>query len=119
MALGISIASHSPLMERASTQLRETLDRIPMSAPRVPVVANASGMTMTTVEDVRAELAHHVERPVNWTRSVREMAESGVSTFVEVGPGNILSGLIRRIDREATTLGLSDFGLQAGDVPAN
>jgi len=117
--LGISIGSHSPLMERASAQLRESLDRIPLSPPRMPVVANASGMAMTTVDEIRAELAHHVERPVNWTRSVREMAESGVSTFIEVGPGTILSGLIRRIDRDAATLGLADFGLQAGDAQTN
>jgi [acyl-carrier-protein] S-malonyltransferase len=83
----------------------------------VPVVANATGAAMHTVEEIRQELAHHVERPVNWTRSVREMLDAGVATFVEVGPGQVLSGLIRRIDRDAVVLGPGDFGLPA-DAPA-
>jgi [acyl-carrier-protein] S-malonyltransferase len=115
--LGISIASHSPLMARASQQLRERLDGLTLQPPRVPVVANATGAAMHTVEEIRQELAHHVERPVNWTRSVREMLDAGVATFVEVGPGQVLSGLIRRIDRDAVVLGPGDFGLPA-DAPA-
>jgi [acyl-carrier-protein] S-malonyltransferase len=113
--LGISIASHSPLMSRASLQRGEMLHRLPLQAPRVPVVANATGAAMHTVEEIRHELAHHVERPVNWTRSVREMLDAGVATFVEVGPGQVLSGLIRRIEREATVLGPADFGLPSDE----
>ena len=111
--LGISIASHSPLMARASAGLSEILSKLPLHAPQVPVVANVSGLTMRSVEEVRQELAHHVERPVNWTRSVAEMANSGVTTFIEVGPGQVLSGLIRRIQRDAITLNLTDLGLPA------
>ncbi len=109
--LGISIASHSPLMACAASGLREIISHLPLNAPRVPVVANVTGAAMLTVDDVRQELDHHVERPVNWTRSVKEMANSGATTFIEVGPGQILSGLIRRIDREVTTLSLADLGL--------
>ena len=109
--LGISIASHSPLMARASAQLGELVDRLPLRSPQVPIVGNVSGRAMTTVEEIRQGLAHHVERPVNWTRSVQEMVDAGAGTFVEVGPGQILSGLIKRINREATTLGLGDLGL--------
>jgi [acyl-carrier-protein] S-malonyltransferase len=115
--LGISIASHSPLMARASQQLREKLDGLPLQPPRMPVIANATGAAMHTVDEIRQELAHHVERPVNWTRSVREMVDAGVSTFVEVGPGQVLSGLIRRIERDATVLGPADLGLPI-DQPA-
>jgi [acyl-carrier-protein] S-malonyltransferase len=111
--LGISIASHSPLMARASAQLRDLLDRLPLRPPRVPIVANGTARAMTTVDEVRQELAHHVERPVDWTRSVRTMIDIGAGTFVEVGPGQVLSGLIKRIDRDATTLGLADLGLPA------
>ena len=111
--LGISIASHSPLMARASAQLRDLLDRLPLRPPRVPIVANGTARAMTTVDEVRQELAHHVERPVDWTRSVRAMIDIGAGTFVEVGPGQVLSGLIKRIDRDATTLGLADLGLPA------
>jgi [acyl-carrier-protein] S-malonyltransferase len=109
--LGISIASHSPLMARASSQLGDLLTRLPLRPPQVPIVANVTGRAITTVDEVRQELAHHVERPVNWTRSVREMVNAGAGTFVEVGPGQVLSGLIKRTNRDAVTLGLSDFGL--------
>jgi [acyl-carrier-protein] S-malonyltransferase len=76
-------------------------------------VANVTATAMLTVEDVRHELAHHVERPVNWTRSVAEMVNSGATTFIEVGPGQVLSGLIRRINRDVTTVSLTDLGLPA------
>jgi [acyl-carrier-protein] S-malonyltransferase len=113
--LGISIASHSPLMARASAGLGEIMSRLEMLAPQVPVVANVTGTAMHSVDDVRQELAHHIERPVNWTRSVAEMVNGGVTTFVEVGPGQVLSGLIRRINRDVTTLSLTDLGLPADE----
>ncbi len=109
--LGISIASHSPLMARASSQLGDLVAKLPLHAPQVPVVGNVTGRAITTVEGIRQELAHHVERPVNWTRSVKEMANAGATTFVEVGPGQVLSGLIKRISRDATTLRVGDLGL--------
>lgn len=111
--LGISIASHSPLMARASVGLSDVLSRLPLGVPQIPVVGNVTATAMLTVEDVRQELAHHVERPVNWTRSVAEMVNSGATTFIEVGPGQVLSGLIRRINRDVTTLSLTDLGLPA------
>ena len=116
--LGISIASHSPLMARASAGLSEVMSRLPLRTPQIPVVANVTATAMLSVDDVRQELAHHVERPVNWTRSVAEMVNSGVTTFIEVGPGQVLSGLIRRIDRDVTTLSLSDLGLPADERDA-
>ena len=111
--LGISIASHSPLMARVSAGLSEIVSRLPLRAPQMPVIANVSGLAMCSVEDIRQELAHHVERPVNWTRSVAEMVNGGATTFIEVGPGQVLSGLIRRINRDVVTLSLADFGLPA------
>ncbi len=109
--LGVSIASHSPLMARASSQLGELVAKAPLRPPQVPIVANITGQVVTTVDDLRHELAHQVERPVNWTRSVVEMVNAGAGTFVEVGPGQVLSGLIRRISRDVTTLGSADLGL--------
>jgi [acyl-carrier-protein] S-malonyltransferase len=111
--LGISIASHSPLMARASAGLSEVMSRLPLQVPQVPIVANVTGTAMLSVEDIRQELAHHIERPVNWSRSVAEMVNAGATTFIEVGPGQVLSGLIRRINRDVTTLSLSDLGLPA------
>jgi [acyl-carrier-protein] S-malonyltransferase len=113
--LGISIASHSPLMARVSSGLGEIMGRLNLGAPQIPIIANVTGTAMLSVDDVRQELAHHVERPVNWTRSVVEMVNGGATTFVEVGPGSVLSGLIRRINRDVTTLSLTDLGLPADE----
>lgn len=102
--LGITIASHSPLMADVSTRLNEILDSLPLAEPEVPVVGNVSGAPMTTVAEIRTELSQHLERPVNWTRSVEAMIALGATTFVEPGPGAVLAGLIKRISREVTTI---------------
>ncbi|MDQ3566364.1 MAG: ACP S-malonyltransferase [Chloroflexota bacterium] len=109
--LGISIASHSPLMADASAQLAVKLAELPLLPPGTPIFANATGLPLTTVAEIRQELARHVERPVNWTSTIREMVKAGAVSFVEVGPGQILSGLIKRINRDVNTFGLGDFGL--------
>jgi|SRR5680860_344814 len=112
--LGVSIASHSPLMEDASHQLVEHLDSVEFRDPHIPIVGNVSARSIASVEGIREELAHHMERPVNWTGSVREMIDMGASIFVELGPGNVLSGLIRRIDRDVATASLKDLLPQPG-----
>lgn len=109
--LGISIASHSPLMERAGQQFADFASRIHLHEPTVPIIANITGQMVVTVEDIRKEIAQHVVRPVQWTGSVREMVNSGVSTFLEVGPGNVLGGLIRRIRSDVEVVTVKDFGL--------
>lgn len=116
--LGVSIASHSPLMSRVSSQLGDLIGRMPLRAPHVPIVGNVTGQALTTVDDIRHELAHHVEQPVNWTRSVVEMVDSGATTFVELGPGNVLSGLIRRINKDVRTVNLTDLGIGIPARPA-
>lgn len=102
--LGVTIASHSPLMTGVSARLNEILAGLPLAQPTVPVVGNVSGAPMTTVADVRMELSQHLERPVNWTRSVETMIGLGAKTFIEPGPGQVLSGLIKRISRDVTTI---------------
>lgn len=109
--LPVSIASHSPLMEGVSLELRAITDALPWQTPAYPVVGNVSAAPVRTVDDIRAELKHHVERPVNWTGSVETMVALGVDTFVELGAGSVLAGLIKRIDRNVRTLGLTDLGL--------
>lgn len=109
--LGISIASHSPLMERAGQQFAELTSRIHMHEANVPIFANISGQVVVKAEDIRKEIAQHVVRPVQWTESVREMVNGGVSTFLEVGPGNVLGGLIRRIRSDVEVVTVKDFGI--------
>jgi [acyl-carrier-protein] S-malonyltransferase len=109
--LGVSIASHSPLMQNASVQFAAVVAQTPIREPAVPVVANVSAEPLTTVAGIREELSRQIASPVNWTGSVRRMIEEGVTTFVELGPGQVLTGLIKRIDRSVQAVGLGDLGL--------
>jgi [acyl-carrier-protein] S-malonyltransferase len=107
--LGVSIASHSPLMADASAKLAELLDGIELNDPAFPIVSNVSGEPVTTTADLRSELRHHMERPVNWTKSVQTMVANGADTFVEVGAGAVLAGLIKRIDRSVTNISTAEL----------
>lgn len=106
--LPITIASHSPLMARAAAQFAELVARLPLRQPRVPVVANITGQLLTSAEEIRRELADHILRPVQWTSSVVEMVGRGSAAFLEIGPGQVLSGLIRRISQEVAVITLND-----------
>ncbi|MBA3276278.1 MAG: ACP S-malonyltransferase [Chloroflexia bacterium] len=109
--LPVSIASHSPLMEDVSRKLKLLTDALPIQNPAFPIVGNVSGALITTANEIRAELEHHVERPVNWTGSVESMVTLGAETFVELGSGTVLAGLIKRIDRTVRTVGMAELGL--------
>ncbi|CAA9522343.1 MAG: Malonyl CoA-acyl carrier protein transacylase [uncultured Thermomicrobiales bacterium] len=109
--LGVSIASHSPLMAEASARFADLVADAPLRDPRVPVVANADGQPLRDAAAIRNELAHQIERAVRWTESVQTMVGLGATGFVELGPGAVLAGLIKRIDRTVATLGVGDLGL--------
>src|SRR5207248_6435208 len=104
--LAVSIASHSPLMQQAGAQLAQVLEGIKLVDPIVPLVANITGQALTTAEEIRRELSEQLCKPVAWVASVRAMMESGVGTFIEVGPGQVLSGLIKRISDEAKVVNI-------------
>jgi [acyl-carrier-protein] S-malonyltransferase len=106
--LPITIASHSPLMARAAAQFGELVARLPLRQPSIPIVANISGQILTTADDIRRELQEHILRPVQWTASVLEMVARGSASFFEIGPGQVLSGLIKRISREVQVVTLND-----------
>ncbi len=106
--LAVSIASHSPLMQQAGEQLNQVLSNIHLTDPIVPLVANITGNLLTTAEDVKRELSQQLCKPVAWVASVRQMLEGGANTFIEVGPGQVLSGLIKRISDDAQILKLED-----------
>lgn len=111
--LAVSIASHSPLMQQAGMQLSQLINNIKLNDPLVPLVANITGQALTTAEDIKRELNDQLCKPVAWVASVRQMVEGGVNTFVEIGPGQVLSGLIRRISEDVQVLKLED--LMRGD----
>jgi len=106
--LAISIASHSPLMQQASQHFNEMISRINLHPPTVPLIANISAKALTTVEDLRTELSEQLTRPVQWTRSVQAMVADGVDTFVEIGPKQVLTGLIKRITPDSRPITLTD-----------
>ena len=109
--LRISIASHSPLMQEAAMRLAEIIAALQLRDPVTPMVANIQGRILTTAEDIRQHMATQLTLPVEWTQSVRGMIESGVDTFVEIGPGQVLSRLIRKISRDVRAMALSDSEL--------
>jgi [acyl-carrier-protein] S-malonyltransferase len=109
--LPISIASHSALMDPAAATLNGLFDDLVFNEPKMPIVANSTGQPLNSAAEIREELRYHVVRGVNWTATVQTMVNSGISTFVEIGPGTVLAGLNRRIDKSAATVTLKDLGL--------
>jgi [acyl-carrier-protein] S-malonyltransferase len=105
-------------MAGANAAFGGVLDGVPLAEPRVPVIGNVSAELLTTTDAIARELREQMERPVNWTGSIRRALDEGIRTFIELGPGNVLSGLIRRIDREAATLTLGGLGLDLPDTTA-
>ena len=98
-------------MQQASQHFNELISRINLRPPQVPLISNITAQALTTVEDLRKELSEQLTRPVQWTRSVQEMVSSGVDTFVEIGPGQVLSRLIRKISRDVRAMALGDSEL--------
>ncbi len=96
--LAVSIAAHSPLMAEAATAFRHALEKLPFRRPHFPFVANATAEVLTEPETIREMLVRQLTSPVRWKSSVREMIRRGANRFVEVGPGDVLTGLLRRID---------------------
>ncbi len=102
--LAVSGAFHSPVMAPAAVGLAAAVAAAPLRDAQVPVIANISAQPLTQAADIRAELAQQIESPVQWTRSIEYMAAEGISTVVEVGAGQVLAGLIKRIARGMTTI---------------
>jgi len=100
--LPISIAAHSPLMAAVAGDFAAAVEATPLTAARVPVVANVTATPITAPDAIRAELKAQLTAPVQWTSSVRALSAAGVAAYVEVGPGDVLLGLVKRIDRAAT-----------------
>jgi [acyl-carrier-protein] S-malonyltransferase len=99
--LTVSVASHSPLMRRARDEFGRILAKVPFRDPQVPMLGNVHATVISTADGLRDELTEHLVHGVQWTSTVRRMVGSGVTDFVEIGPGRVLSGLIKRISPEA------------------
>ena len=106
--LPVSVAAHSPLMAEAAEGMRATLAGIAFHDPRPPLLANADARPITTADGCRAELVDHLTTGVDWVGAIEAMRAAGVTTFIEVGPGRVLTGLIKRIAPDAVALALDD-----------
>jgi [acyl-carrier-protein] S-malonyltransferase len=102
--LAVSIGAHSPLMQPAQDRLCRAIDAAGLSDPRIPIIGNVEAAPLRSADAVRRDLQAQLTSRVRWTETIRVMRSAGVRTFAELGPGNVLCGLIRRIDRNATTL---------------
>ncbi len=106
--LSVSGAFHSPLMQTARDGLSKIIAAIDFRDPSVPIIANVTAKPLTTAEEVKTELVEQLCNGVQWQRSIEYMINNGVSTFIEIGPGRVLSGLIKRINRNVSTQNIGD-----------
>ena len=99
LPLAVSVPSHCALMRPAADKLAAMLESIAFSAPLVPVINNVDVAAPTEPEQIKQALVEQLYSPVRWTETVLELAKNGVDTLYEVGPGKVLTGLVKRIDK--------------------
>jgi [acyl-carrier-protein] S-malonyltransferase len=116
--LAVSAPFHCPLMKPAELRLTPDLRALTLRDPQVPVVANVDAEAKRTAADSVDALIRQVASPVRWEDVVRRMIAEGVGTFIELGPGTVLSGLIRKIDKSVTALSVEDPDGLAGLPPS-
>jgi len=109
MPLSVSVPSHCALMNNASQRLSELLDKLEFKNPVIPIVNNADARFLDNVESIKTSLVRQISSPLLWEDSIMAIANSGIDTFVEVGPGKVLSGLIKRIVSETKVLNVEDL----------
>ncbi|RMF42230.1 MAG: ACP S-malonyltransferase, partial [Anaerolineae bacterium] len=106
--LAVSIAAHSALMQPAQQAFNQAVDAAPLQPPRHTVVGNVTARPIHSLEEIRADLQAQLTSRVRWTESITWIAAQGVDTFIELGSGNVLSGLVRRIYRKAARHALGE-----------
>jgi [acyl-carrier-protein] S-malonyltransferase len=108
IVLPVSVAAHSPLMVDAADAMRTTLASVSFHDPAMPMLANADARPITTADGARTELVDHLTAGVDWVAAVEAMTADGVTTFIEVGPGKVLTGLIKRIKPDVEVIPADD-----------
>ncbi|KAA0547971.1 ACP S-malonyltransferase [Bacillus sp. BGMRC 2118] len=106
--LEVSGPFHSSLMKPAAEQLKSVLDSITIKEAKVPVIANVTASQMTDADIIKEMLIEQLYSPVRWQQSVEEMINLGVDTFIEIGPGKVLSGLVKKVDRSVKIFSVYD-----------
>ena len=109
VVLSVSAPSHCKLMTGAAERLSELLNTIEFRAPQIPIVNNADAAFLNNPEEIKASLVRQLNTPLLWEDSIRQMLKNDVTTFIEVGPGKILSAIIKKIDKDVKTLNVEDI----------
>ena len=103
LVLPVGGAFHSPLMEPAREELANAIENTKFNSPSCPIYQNVSAIAVSDVNKIKKNLIAQLTAPVKWTQSIESMIKDGATDFIEVGPGNVLQGLVRKINREKST----------------
>lgn len=110
VSLPITIAAHSPLMGAAAALFTAAVAKTDFAPPTIPIIANTTATPLTTAAEIRQELENQLTGPVRWSESMAYFVDQGVDQIVEVGPGDVLQKLMKRIDRKIGRSGIESFG---------
>ena len=106
--LPVSGAFHTPLMQSAVDGMTEIIATLSFNRPAIPIIANTTAQPLTDADSVKEELLRQLWNCVQWQRSIEYMVDNGVSTFIEIGPGKVLTGLIKRINKDVKLINIGD-----------
>ncbi len=112
--LAVAGAFHTNIMKPADDRLAEAISGVPMQTPEIPVVSNVDARTHTDPADLKQILVRQVVSPVRWEDSIRHMLETGIEEFYEIGPGRVLTGLLKRISRKTPCTVINDSAPAGG-----
>jgi [acyl-carrier-protein] S-malonyltransferase len=108
--LNVAGAYHSRLMESAYVKFEKVLAHVPMQSPRLPVISNVTGEEVKTPEEIRETLRDQVTGTVRWADCMQRLIDLGCNFFIELGPGNVLAGLLKRTNRTIASISIGDAG---------
>ncbi|GET26119.1 malonyl CoA-acyl carrier protein transacylase [Prolixibacter sp. NT017] len=109
LKLMVGGAFHSPLMEPARTELAEAIEATTFNQPNCPVYQNVTASAVTDPDEIRKNLVAQLTAPVRWTQTVKTMIADGATSFTEIGPGKVLQGLVKKVDRGMETSGINAY----------
>ena len=109
MKLNVSGAFHSPIMSTAKSILKKALDQATLQPANYPIVMNVEAKKVTTPKIILKNLISQIDHPIRWAETIIELRKSSVDDYIEVGPGRVLQGINRRIDRSLETKGIETF----------
>ena len=109
LPLKVGGAFHSPLMEPARAELAEAIENTTFNTPACPVYQNVNAQAVTDPQEIKKNLVSQLTAPVRWTQTMINMIEGGATSFTEVGPGNVLQGLVKKVDRKMDTIGINSY----------